>query len=257
LRAATAAGIAVIHEEKLFMSAGRLAGAVAIVTGASAGIGATTAITFAREGAKVAVVARNQTELQRVAGMIAAAGGEALVVKADVTVTAEVEAMVQAVMARWGRIDILVNGVGGWTRLAPLIDIPDEEWDATLTLNLTSTFRIINMASQSGVGPNSGTGSNIPYACSKAAVIALTKHLAKQLGPDGITVNTVSPGTTLTARVAGVWDVPTQQKKAAGNALRCLVEPQDSADACLFLASREARHITGLNMNVNAGSAMV
>ncbi len=255
------------------MSAGRMAGSVAIVTGASAGIGETTAITFAREGAKVAIVARNQTELQRVAGIITAAGGEALVVKADVTVTAEVEAMVKTVMAQWGRIDILVNGVGGWTRLAPLIDIPDEEWDATLTLNLTSTFRctravakimiaqksgrIINMASQSGVGPNTGTGSNIPYACSKAAVIALTKHLAKQLGPDGITVNTVSPGTTLTARVAGVWDVPTQQKKAAGNALRCLVEPQDSADACLFLASSEARHITGLNMNVNAGSAMI
>ena len=91
----------------------------------------------------------------------------------------------------------------------------------------------------------------------KAAIIAFSKHLAKQLGPDGITVNTVSPGTTLTARVAKVWDLPTQQKKAATNPLRCLVEPQDSADACLFLASNEARHITGINLNVNAGSSMV
>ena len=245
------------------MSAGRLAGAVAIVTGASAGIGETTAITFGREGAKVVVVGRTEKELQRVAGIIAAAGGEAIAVRADVTRTVDVEAMVKAVMDRYGRIDVLVNGVGGWTKLAPVTEISDDDWDEVLTLNLTSTFRcvravakimiaqkrgrIINMASQSGVGPNAGTNSNIPYACSKAAVIAFTKHLAKQLGPDGITVNTVSPGTTLTARVAKVWDLPTQQKKASTNPLRCLVEPQDSADACLFLASDEARHITGMN----------
>jgi 3-oxoacyl-[acyl-carrier protein] reductase len=255
------------------MSEGRLAGAVAIVTGASAGIGENTAITFAREGAKVAVVGRNMPEVERVAGVITAAGGGALAIKADVTCTAEVEAMVKTVMEKWGRIDILVNGVGGWQKLAPITEISDEDWDGIITLNLKSAFlcvravakimiaqksgRIINMASQSGVGPNMGTNSNIPYACSKAGIIAFTKHLAKQLGPDGITVNTVSPGTTLTPRVAKVWDVPTQQKKAAGNPLRCLVEPQDSADAVLFLASEEARHVTGVNLNVNAGSSMV
>ncbi len=254
------------------MSEGRLTGAAAIVTGASAGIGENTALTFAREGASVAVVARNTGEIDRVVRLITAAGGSALAVRADVTRAADVEAMVAAVMAKWGRIDILVNGVGGWTKLSPITEISDEEWDDTLTLNLKSAFlcvravskimiaqksgRIINMASQSGVAPNNTSNSNIPYACSKAAIIAFTKHLAKQLGPDGIAVNTVSPGTTLTARVAKVWDVPTQQKKAAGNPLRCLVEPQDSADACLFLASAEARHITGVNLNVNAGSAM-
>ncbi len=255
------------------MSAGRLAGSVAIVTGASAGIGESTAIPFAREGAKVVIVSRTLVESQRVADVITKAGGEALVVQADVTRTAEVEAMVKAVMEKWGRIDILVNGVGGWTKLSPITEISDEEWDGTLTLNLTSAFRciravskimitqkrgrIINMASQSGVGPNAGSNSNIPYACSKAAIIAFTKHLAKQLGPDGVTVNTVSPGTTLTPRVAKVWDVPTQQRKAAGNPLRRLVEPQDSANACLFLVSEEACHVTGVNFNVNAGSAMV
>jgi 3-oxoacyl-[acyl-carrier protein] reductase len=255
------------------MSAGRLNGAVAIVTGASAGIGETTAITFGREGASVAVVGRTTGEIERVAGIITAAGGNAFAVRADVTRGAEVEAMVNAVMRKWGRVDILVNGVGGWQKLAPITDIADEDWDGIITLNLKSAFlciravskimiaqkhgRIINMASQSGIGPNTGTNSNIPYACSKAAIIVLTKHLAKQLGPDGITVNTVSPGTTLTPRVAKVWDLPTQQKKAAGNPLRCLVEPQDSADACLFLVSNEAKHVTGVNLNVNAGSAMV
>ena len=255
------------------MSEGRLAGSVAIVTGGSAGIGESTAITYAREGAKVAIVARNIGEIERVAGLVMAAGGSALAIKADVTRAADVDAMVQAVMAKWGRIDILFNGVGGWQKLAPITDISDDEWDGIIELNLKSAFlciravskimiaqkrgRIINVSSQAGLGPNAGTNSNLPYACSKAAVIGLTKHLAKQLGPDGITVNTVSPGTTLTPRVKKVWDLPTQQKKAAGNPLRCLVEPQDSADAALFLASEEARHITGQNLNVNAGSSMV
>jgi 3-oxoacyl-[acyl-carrier protein] reductase len=115
--------------------------------------------------------------------------------------------------------------------------------------------RIVNMSSQSGTGPNLSTNSNLPYATSKGAIITFTKHLAKQLGPDGITVNCVSPGTTLTPRVQKLWDAPTVAKKAATNALRCLNEPQDSADAVLFLASDEARHVTGINLNVNAGSA--
>lgn len=255
------------------MSEGRLAGAVAIVTGASAGISETTAITFGREGARVALVARNIAELERVAGLIKAAGGSAIAVKADVTRAAEVEAMVKTVMDAWGRVDVLVNGVGGWHTQAPISEMREEDWDEVMTLNTKSAFlcvravskimiaqqrgRIINMASQAGVGPNAATNSNLPYACSKAAIIAFTKHLAKQLGPEGITVNTVSPGTTLTPRVAKVWDLPTQQKKAAGNPLRCLVTAQDSADACLFLASDEARHITGQNLNVNAGAVMV
>ena len=171
------------------MSAGRLAGAVAIVTGASAGIGETTAITFAREGAKVAVVARSQGELDRVAGLIKAAGGAAMAIKADVTCAAEVDAMVKAVMAQWDRIDVLVNGVGGWHSQAPVTDFAEADWDEIIDLNLKSAFlciravakvmvaqksgRIINMASQAGLGPNPATHSNIAYACSKAGVMAL------------------------------------------------------------------------------------
>jgi NAD(P)-dependent dehydrogenase (short-subunit alcohol dehydrogenase family) len=253
------------------MEGARLAGLTAIITGASAGIAENVAKTFAREGARVAVASRNVAEARRVAGEIEAGGAAVMMIEADVTRALEVERMVDAVIERWGRLDILVNGVGGWRKLAPITDIAEEDWDDVIALNLKSVFlcvraaakvmipqkkgRIVNVASQSGTGPNPGTNSNLAYAAAKGAIITLTKHLAKQLGPDGITVNCVSPGTTLTPRVSGLWDAPTQEKKAATNALRCLVEPQDSADAILFLASDEARHITGVNLNVNAGSA--
>jgi 3-oxoacyl-[acyl-carrier protein] reductase len=253
------------------MEGGRLAGLTAIVTGASAGIAENVAKTFAREGARVAVVSRNVPEGRRVTGEIEAAGGAVMMIEADVTNASDVERMVAAVTQRWGRLDILVNGVGGWQKLAPITEISEEDWDRVIAVNLKSVFlcvraaakvmlrqkkgRIINLGSQSGVGPNTGTHSNLPYAAAKGALITLTKHLAKQLGPDGITVNCVSPGTTLTARVSQLWDAQTQEKKAATNALRCLVEPQDSAEAILFLASDEARHVTGVNLNVNAGSA--
>ncbi len=252
---------------------GRLFGLKAIVTGGSAGIGEAIAKMFAREGARVAVVSRNVNEGKRVADEIEAAGGTAMALQADVTRSQDVDAMVNAVLAKWGAVDILVNGVGGWQKLAPVTDIAEEEWDRIIDLNLKSAFlcikavakpmiaqkrgRIINIASQSGVAPNPATNSNLPYACAKGGLIVLTRHLAKQLGPHGITVNTVSPGTTLTPRVKGVWDEATREKKAASNPLRCLVEPEDSADAALFLVSEEAKHITGVNLNVNAGSAMV
>lgn len=248
---------------------GRLSGAVAVVTGASAGIGEAIAKTFAREGASVAIVARNPAEIRRVAAEIEAAGGAALAVPADVTRAEDVSAMVDAVVKRWGGIEILVNGVGGWVKLAPVTEIEEEEWDRVITLNLKSAFlciravsrvmmdrgrgRIINIGSQSGSAPNLQSDSNLPYAASKGALLVLTRHLAKQLGPHGITVNAVSPGTTLTERVRKVWDAATVAKKAAANPLRCLVEPQDTADAVLFLASEEGRHVTGVNLNVNAG----
>ncbi len=255
------------------VGAGKLSGSTAVVTGASAGIGEAIAKTFAREGASVAIVSRNLPEAKRVRAEIEAAGGAALVFQADVTRSEDVEKMVKAVLEQWGQIDLLVNGVGGWQRLAPVTELAEEEWDRIIDLNLKSAFlcvravargmidkrkgRIINLASQSGSGPNPDTNSNIPYACAKAGLIALTKHLAKQLGPYGITVNTVSPGTTLTARVKKVWDAATIEKKASLNPLRCLVDAQDTADAVLFLASEESRHITGVNLNVNAGSAII
>ena len=253
--------------------AGRLAGSTAIVTGASQGIGEAIAKTLAREGANVAIASTNLPEAARVGAEIEAAGGTSMVLHTDVTRAHDVAAMVTAVLDRWGTVDILVNGVGGFHRFAPLTDISEDEWDHVVTLNLKSAFlcarevaptmmakkkgRIINIASQSGSGPNPHAPSFLPYGAAKAGLIGFTKHLAKQLGAYGITVNAVSPGTTLTPRVKQVRDAASLQKIAALNPLNRLLEPQDTAEAVLFLAADESRSITGINMNVNAGTLIV
>ncbi len=252
---------------------GRLSGATAIVTAAGQGLGEAIAKTFAREGARVAVVDINLPEAQRVGAEIEAAGGSALVHQADVTQSKEVTAMVKAVVDRWGTVDILVNGAGGFHRLAPITDISEEEWDRVITLNLKTAFlctkavagimiekkkgRIISIASGAGVGPNPYAPSYLPYGAGKAGLIGFTKLLARDIGVYGITANTISPGTTLTPRVRKVRDAASIEKIKAQNPMRCLVEPEDTAEAAVFLASDAARYITGTNMNVNAGNLIV
>ena len=254
-------------------TAGRLSGSTAIVTAAGQGLGETIAKTLAREGASVAVVDINLPEVTRVGAEIEAAGGAALVLHADVTRSQEVDGMVKAVLDRWGTVDILVNAAGGFHRFAPITDIDEEEWDRVVNLNLKTAFlctkavtrtmmekkkgRIISIASGAGVGPNPYAPSYLPYGAGKAGLIGFSKLLARDLGVYGITVNTVSPGTTLTPRVRKVRDAASIEKIKSQNPMRCLVEPEDTGEAVLFLASNEARYITGINMNVNAGNLIV
>ena len=195
-----------------------------------------------------------------------------MAIQADATRSQEVAGMVKGVLDRWRTIDILVNGVGGFFRFAPILEIPEEEWDRVIVLNLKSTFlcsqavaktmmerkkgRIINIASLGGLGPNPYAPSYLPYGSAKAGVIGFTKHLAKELGPYGITVNAISPSTALSPRVKKVRDPETLKKIAAMNPMGHLIEPQDCAEAALFLASQESRYITGVNLNVNAGTLM-
>jgi NAD(P)-dependent dehydrogenase (short-subunit alcohol dehydrogenase family) len=248
---------------------GRLAGHVAIVTAGGQGIGEAVAKTFAREGARVAVADLNGAEAQRVASSI---GVEAFAIEVDATKTAAVEAMVKTVLDRWGTVDILVNAAGGFHRLAPITDITDEEWDQVITVNLKSTFlcsravaptmiarkkgRIINIASGSGIAPNPYAPTYLPYGAAKAGVINFSKVLGKDLGQYGITVNAISPGTTATPRVVKVRDAESMKKIAEQNPMRCLVQVEDTAEAALYLASPEARYVTGVNLNVNAGNLM-
>jgi 3-oxoacyl-[acyl-carrier protein] reductase len=251
---------------------GRLAGHVAIVTAGGQGIGEAIAKTFAREGARVAVVDLNRVEAERVAREIDAAKGEAVALETDVTVTEAVAKMVKTVLERWGTIDVLVNAAGGFHRLAPITDISDEEWDTVMRVNLKSTFlcsravaptmierrkgRIINIASGSGIAPNPYAQTYLPYGAAKAGVINFSKVLGRDLGQYGITVNSISPGTTATPRVVKVRDAESMKRIAEQNPMRTLVQVEDSAEAALYLASPEARHVTGVNLNVNAGNLM-
>jgi 3-oxoacyl-[acyl-carrier protein] reductase len=251
---------------------GRLSGSIAIVTAGGQGIGETISKTYAREGASVAVVDLDRAEAERVAKDIESAGGKALALAVDVTKTQAVNDMVKTVVERFGTVDILVNAAGGFHQLAQITEITDEEWDRVITLNLKTCFlcsravaaimmerrkgRIVNIASGSGIAPNPFAPTYLPYGAAKAGVINMTKILGRDLGPYGITVNAISPGTTATPRVVKVRDEASRKKIAEQNPMRCLVEPQDSAEAALFLASPEARYITGVNLNVNAGNLM-
>ena len=252
---------------------GRLAGSTAVVTGASEGIAEAIAQTLAREGASVAVVSRKLERTLRVARDIQAAGGKALALQADVTRSHDVREMVKAVIAWSGRIDILVNGVGGFSGHGSIEEIAEDDWDRVLALNLKSVFlcaqavtpamtaqrsgRIVNIGSMAASGPNAHSASFLPYAAAKAGVVGFTKHLAKQLGPHGITVNAVSPSTTLTARARKNRDAASIERLKSQSPLRTLVDAQDTAEAVLFLVSTEGRYITGVNLNVNAGAAIV
>jgi 3-oxoacyl-[acyl-carrier protein] reductase len=252
------------------MSWQRLTGHTAVVTAAGQGLGEAIAKTLAREGASVVVSDINLEEAERVTTQITDAGGTAKVIRADVTKSAEVAVLFNSTVDYFGTVDILVNVAGGFSRYVALTDIGEEEWDRVVTLNLKTCFlcsqaaarimidkkkgRIINIASQGGVGPNPYARSFIPYGAAKAGVIALAKHMAKDLGVHGITVNAISPSTALTPRVMKVRDEAARAQIASQNAMKKLIEPQDCAEAVLFLASPEARYITGINLNVNAGT---
>jgi NAD(P)-dependent dehydrogenase (short-subunit alcohol dehydrogenase family) len=252
---------------------GKLAGAVAIVTAGGQGIGETISRTFAREGAKIAVVDINAAEAKRVVAEIESAGGSALALTTDATKSQEVDAMVKTVLDRWGTIDILVNGAGGFFQFAPITEITEEEWDRVININLKTAFlctkavirtmmekkkgRIISIASGAGIAPNPYAPSYLPYGAGKAGLIGFTRLLARDIGVYGITANCISPGTTLTPRVRKVRTPEMVEKMKSQNPMRCLVEPIDSAEAAVFLASEEARYITGINLNVNAGNLIV
>jgi NAD(P)-dependent dehydrogenase (short-subunit alcohol dehydrogenase family) len=254
-------------------AAGRLAGDTAIVTAAGQGLGEEIAKTFAREGANVAVVDINPAEAERVCAEINATGGQAIALKTDATKKSEVTAMVAAVLARWSTVDILVNAAGGFHQFAPITEIAEEEWDRVISVNLKSAFlcaqavaktmmdkrkgRIISISSGAGVGPNPYAPSYLPYGAGKAGLIGFSKLLARDLGEYGITVNTVAPGTTLTPRVRKVRDAASIERIKGQNPMKTLVEPEDCAAAVLFLASQEARYVTGVNLNVNAGNIIV
>ena len=245
-----------------------LAEKTALVTGASRGIGRATALELAKAGAKVALnFAGNRAAAEEVAALIEAAGGEALLVQADVGDPAAVDTMIKAVVARFGKIDILVNNAG-ITRDNLIMRMKEEEWDAVIHTNLKGIFnctkavtrlmmkqkygRIVNMTSVVGVMGNAGQSN---YAAAKAGVIGFTKSMAKELASRNITVNAVAPGYISTDMTA---NLPEQAKSELQSQipLQRLGNPEDVAAAVLFLVSPGADYITGQTLHVDGGLVM-
>ena len=244
---------------------------IAVVTGASNGIGAVTARAFAEQKARVALVDIDEVAARKIEGEINAKGGKALTVHTDVTQEQSVAAAIAKIASAYGGIDILVNSAGGYGRLATVEDISLDEWDSTVALNLRSVFlvcraaiphlkksragRIINVASISGRTISSSTSP--AYSASKAGVIQFTRFLAFQLGQHNITSNAIAPITTLTARVAALRTEAEIERIAAQVPLKRLATPEDHAQAMLFLASDAASYINGIALDVNGGRIMM
>lgn len=252
-------------------------GRTVLVTGASRGLGEALVRGYATAGARVAFCARGDTSA--LADQIAARGGEALSVRTDVGDPAAVLALIDAVMSRYGTIDVLVNNVGIAGPTAPLEAIGLDAWDEVLRVNVTSCFLltqavvphmrnagrgvIVNIGSVTGKRP---LVCRLPYATSKTALIGFTRTLAEELGPDGIRVNLISPGAIVGDRVE---EVIRAQAEATGRGeadvradferrspLGAMVENGDVVELAMFLSSPASRKITGQDINVSAGAVM-
>ncbi len=244
-----------------------LEGRIALVTGASQGIGRACALTLARAGAQVALAARNTGKLAEVAAEIEAAGGKAVSFELDLASEESIKAAAKAVLAHFGKVEILVNN-GGITRDNLMLRMKLADWDAVLSTNLTGAFlltqavsssmlkarwgRIINITSVVG---RTGQAGQSNYAASKAGLIGLTKSLARELASRNITVNAVAPGYIATPMTA-VLNEQQQSAMLMQIPLDRPGTPDDIANAVVFLASDMASYITGHVLDVNGGMYM-
>jgi NAD(P)-dependent dehydrogenase (short-subunit alcohol dehydrogenase family) len=250
----------------------RLAGRVAIVTGGGRGIGRAIATTFAAQGATVVVNDILTDEVTVVAASIAAAGGRALAVVGDVTDRGAMDDLARSALEFGGGIDILVNNAAIYDgiRAAPLEELTEDEWDRVLAVNVRGVWnatravvpamrrrrygKILNVASGTVL---QGTPFTLHYVASKGAVVAMTRAMARELGPDGIRVNALAPGLTASG-ASKRWEVPEDRRQATGRAaIEGTLTPDDLVGAAVFLAAPDSDAMTGQLVAVNLGTGFV
>ena len=244
---------------------------VAIVTGAGRGMGRACSLAFAREGAAVALVDVQKEVLEEVASEIKNNGGRALTILCDVSRSEDVRKTVERAVTEFGTIDILVNNAGVLRVTAPVEDISEEEWDLIMNVNLKGVFlftravlpimrakrygKIVNISSSAGRSTSELGGAH--YTVSKAGVLGLTRHTAREYGRYGINVNSICPGLVETPMIREKASQERLDHWLAQIPLGRFAEPREEADLVLFLASDEAAYITGATIDFNGGSLLI
>lgn len=253
---------------------GRLQDKVVVITGGNSGVGAATAQLFAKEGAKVVITARREAALKEVAAKIQEAGGEVTEVVTDISKSQDCENLMDKVMEKYGRIDVLVNNAGILEEgIKPIDKVTDEDLDRVLNTNAKGTIyctragvnrmknqgygNVINVASAAGVVGNGGAA----YVSSKSAILGITKHTALRFAGQGIRCNAVCPGSIATPMLANATP-ENQDPDMFGQMLKHsdmkvgVCKPEDIANILLFLASDESRAITGAEIVADFGSTL-
>lgn len=247
---------------------GRLSGKVAIITGASAGIGRATAKLFAAEGAKLVVGARRQSELDTLLAEIRAEGGEAVALAGDVRSEEYAKALVALAVERFGRLDVAFNNAGIMGEGGPSTGVSEAGWNEAIAINLTGSFlgakhQIAQMLKNGGgsviftstfVGHTFAFPGTAAYAASKAGLIGLTQALAAEYGPHGVRVNSILPGAVDTAMYRTKNDTPEAQSFVTNlHALKRVASPEELARSVLYLASDDSSFVTGTASLVDGG----
>ena len=247
----------------------RLKGKVAVVTGAAQGFGRSIALSFAREGARLVLADVKEDGIERVKGEVVSSGAEALTVRANVADEASVLNLRDQTLGRFGRVDVLINNAGIFPQ-SLVLEMAEEEWDRVLDTNLGGNFlcsrafvpqmrsqkggRIISIAS--GIAYRGAKGGS-HYAASKAGIVGFVKALARELAPDGITVNSICPGIADTALPREHRSDEDLYARAKQIPLGRIAQPEDIAHVATFLATDAASYITGQALLVDGGSLML